>query len=150
MPYWITLVILTHMPIPEIVYRARVSDKWLHFLAYLNLVFLLWFSVSPDRKASWRNRAAWLIFLAAVAYGGLDELSQPYMGRTCDVWDFVADAEGILAGLVIFAFLTFWPALLAVWAITIFGLTTLQRPTCQNWCRFQTLFFTSLLMAVSL
>jgi hypothetical protein len=41
--YWITLVILSHIPIPQVVYRARVSDKWFHFLAYLNLIFLLWF-----------------------------------------------------------------------------------------------------------
>jgi len=126
-PYWIVLIIVAHIPIPQIVYQAQVSDKWLHFLAYLDLVFLLWFSISPDRKVSWRSGAAWLILFAAAAYGGLDELLQPYVGRMCDVWDFVANAEGILTGLVIFAFLAFWQALLAVLAITIFGLTNLAR-----------------------
>jgi hypothetical protein len=126
-PYWIALVILAHIPIPQLVYRAQVSDKWLHFLAYLNLVFLLWFSISPDSKVSWRSRLAWLILFAVAVCGGLDELSQPYTGRTCDIWDFVADAEGILAGLVMFTFLAFWQALLAVSAITIFGLTNLAR-----------------------
>jgi VanZ family protein len=126
-PYWIVLLIVAHIPIPQIVYRAQVSDKWLHFLAYLDLVFLLWFSISPDRKVSLLSRMAWLILFAAAAYGGLDELLQPYVGRTCDLWDFVANAEGILAGLVMFAFLAFWQALLAVLAITIFGLTNLAR-----------------------
>ena len=35
--------------------------------------------------------------------------------------------EGVAAGLVIFSFLTFWPSLLAVWAITIFGVATLIK-----------------------
>ena len=123
--YWITLVILAHMPIPQVVYQARVSDKWLHFLAYLNLVFLLWFSIHPDEKVRWRNQATWLIFLAVVAYGGIDELTQPYFGRTKDLMDFLANAGGVAAGLAIFTFLTFWPSLLAVWAISIFGVATL-------------------------
>jgi hypothetical protein len=123
--YLITLFTITHMPIPELVYQAKVSDKWLHFLAYLNLTFLMWFSINPDMKANWRNWTTYLIFLAAVVLGATDELSQPFTGRTCDVFDFMADAEGILAGLVILAFLTFWPSLLVVWAISIFGIATL-------------------------
>jgi VanZ family protein len=126
-PYWVVLIVVAHIPIPQVVYQAQVSDKWLHFLAYMNLVFLLWFSVRPDGRVSWRSRIAWLIFLAAVAYGGIDELIQPYFGRTKDLWDFVANTEGVLAGLAIFAFLTFWQALLAVLAITIFGVTTLAK-----------------------
>ena len=125
--YWVVLAVVTHIPIPQIVYRAQVSDKWLHFLAYLNLIFLLWFSISQDRRVNWRSRAAWLILFAVAAYGGLDELSQPYTGRTCDLWDFVANAEGIFAGLVMFALLTFWQALPAVSAVTIFGLTNLAK-----------------------
>lgn len=126
-PYWIVLIIVAHIPIPQIVYQAQVSDKWLHFLAYLNLVFLLWFSISPDRKVSWRSRVAWLILFVAVAYGGLDELLQPYVGRMKDMGDFLANVAGTSAGLVMFTFLAFWQALLAVLAITIFGLTNLAR-----------------------
>ena len=125
--YLITLFTFTHIPIPQVVYRANVSDKWLHFLAYLNLTFLMWFSINPDRKTNWRNWVTYLILLAAVILGATDELTQPYTGRTCDILDFLADAEGILAGLIIFAFLTFWPSLLAVWAISIFGVATLIR-----------------------
>jgi len=123
--YWIALVVLTHMTIPGVVYQAGVSDKWLHFLAYLNLVFLVWFSIRPDDKVHWREKAGWLVFLAVVVYGGIDELTQPYFGRTKDLMDFLANAEGAATGLVIFTFLTFWPALLAVWAISIFGVAIL-------------------------
>jgi hypothetical protein len=123
--YFITLFVSTHISIPQVVYQAKVSDKWLHFLAYLNLIFLMWFSINPDRKANWHKWGTWLIFLGAVVLGAADELTQPYTGRTCDILDFAADSEGILAGLVIFTFLTFWPSLLAVWAISIFGVATL-------------------------
>ena len=125
--YWIVLAIVAHIPIPQLVYRAQVSDKWLHFLAYLNLVFLLWFSVRPDGKANWRNRLVWLIFLVSVAYGGIDELLQPYVGRSKDLGDFLANAAGASVGLIMFTFLAFWQALPAVLAITIFGLTNLAK-----------------------
>jgi VanZ family protein len=125
--YWIVLAIVSHIPIPQLVYQAQVSDKWLHYLAYLNLVFLLWFSARPDSKVSWHGWFVWLIFFATAASGGLDELTQPYFGRTCDIWDFVANTEGILAALVMFTFLAFWQALPAVLAITIFGLTNLAK-----------------------
>jgi len=125
--YWIVLIIVTHIPIPQIVYRAHVSDKWLHFLAYINLVFLMWFSVRPDSKASWRSPIVWLIIFVSCAYGGIDEFVQPYFGRTKDLYDFIANTEGALAGFVIITFMMFWPSFLAVSAITIFGVTNLAK-----------------------
>ncbi len=125
--YWIALLIATHIPLPKIVYQAHVSDKWLHFLAFMNLVFLLWFSFRPDDKVSWRSRLVWLLILAVCAYGGLDELTQPYFGRTCDLYDFLSNVAAIITGLLIVTFLSFWQALPVVLAITIFGLTNLAR-----------------------
>jgi VanZ family protein len=125
--YWIVLAFASHMRIPQIVYQAQVSDKWLHFLAYLNLIFLLWFSIRPDRKVVWRSRLVWLVLFTACAYGGFDELTQPIFGRTKDFGDFVANVTGSLTGLILFTFMTFWPSLLAALAITIFGLTNLAK-----------------------
>ena len=59
--------------------------------------------------------------------GGVDELTQPYTGRTCDILDFTADAKGVSAGLIIASFVSFWPSLLAVWAISILGVSSLVR-----------------------
>jgi len=126
-PYWFVLFILAHIPIPQLVYKAQVSDKWLHFLAYLILAFLFWFSISPDRKVNWRRRITWWVVLGLALYGGVDEVVQGYVGRTCDIMDFLANLVGIFTGLVLFSFAGFWPALLVVTAVTIFGLTNLAR-----------------------
>ena len=125
--YWPCVFILAHIPIPQLVYKARVSDKSIHFLTYLVLVFLLWFTISPTKKVNWRKAAVWWVLLVVVWYGVIDEVLQGYVGRSCDVEDFLADLAGTLAGLVLFSFFTFWPVLLAVTGIVIFGITNLAR-----------------------
>ncbi len=126
--YWPTLFVLAHIPIPSMVRKAGVSDKSLHFMAYLVLVFLLWFAISPDRKVTWRRAAAWWVLLVIVCYGVIDELLQGVVpGRSCDAMDFVADLVGALTGLILLAFFTFWPAFLVVTGITIFALTNVTR-----------------------
>jgi hypothetical protein len=125
--YWVALLVVTHISLPKIVYQARVSDKWLHFLAFMNLIFLLWFSFRPDDKVNWRSRLVWLLLLAVCIYGGLDELTQPYFGRTCDLYDFLSNIAASITGLLIITFLSFWQALPVILAITIFGLTNLAR-----------------------
>ncbi|HUW18205.1 MAG TPA: VanZ family protein [Sedimentisphaerales bacterium] len=125
--YWPVLFFLSHIPIPQLVREAGVSDKSLHLLVYLVLVFLLWFSAYPDGKVNWRRAAGWAVFAAAVCYGAIDELLQEYVGRSCDIADFLANVAGIIAGLALFTFLTFWPALLVVTGISVFLLTNLAR-----------------------
>ena len=125
--YWPGIFILAHIPIPQLVYKAGVSDKSLHFLAYLILAFLLWFAISPNKKVNWRRAAVWWVLLVVVWYGVADELLQGYVGRSCDVMDFFANLVGTFAGLILFSFLTFWPVFLVVMGITIFTLTNLAR-----------------------
>ena len=123
--YWPTIFILAHIPIPELVYKAGVSDASLHVLTYLGLVFLLWFAISPEGKVNWRRPAVWLTLLVVICYGVADELLQRYVGRTCDIRDLSANVAGAFTGLILPTFLTFWPALLAVTAIAVFILTNL-------------------------
>src|SRR4030042_647093 len=85
--YWPGVFILAHIPIPQLVYKAQVSDKSLHFLVYLVLVFLLWFTISPDKKVNWRKAAAWWVLFVVVWYGVVDEVLQGYVGRSCDIID---------------------------------------------------------------
>jgi hypothetical protein len=126
--YWLTLFILTHIPVPLFVREAGVSDKSLHLLAYLILVFLFWFAISPDKKVNWRRPAVWWVLFVIVAYGILDEWLQGYVeGRSRDLMDFVADLAGTLTGLIMFSFFTFWAAALLVVGTVIFGLTNITR-----------------------
>ena len=126
--YWPVLFILTHIPIPRVVREADVSDKSLHFLAYLGLTFLIWSIVNGNRKVNWRRAAPWLVLFVIVVYGIIDEWLQDYIaGRSCDVQDFYMDLVGALVGLIISSFLTFWPAGLAVMVAFIFGVTNVTR-----------------------
>ena len=126
--YWPALFVLTHIPIPRVVQEADVSDKSLHFLAYLILTFLLWSVVSGNQKVNWCRAAPWLVLFVIVGYGILDEWLQGYVaGRSCDIRDIFADLAGALAGLIISSLLTFWPAGLLVVATFIFGVTNVTR-----------------------
>jgi len=70
----------------------------------------------------------WLVLFVIVVYGIFDEWLQGYVaGRSCDVRDFFSDLAGALAGLILFSFLTFWPAGLVVMATFIFGITNVTR-----------------------
>jgi VanZ family protein len=125
--YWPALFILAHIPIPQLVYRARVSDKILHIAAYLILAFLLWFAVNPDKKVNWRKKTVWWIILIITLYSILDESLQGYVGRSCDVHDFWANIAGAAVGLILFSFFSFWPAFLIVTATVIFLLANLAK-----------------------
>ena len=125
--YWPTFFILSHIPIPLLVRRAGVSDKSLHFLAYLVLGFLLWFAISSDKKVNWRRAGVWWVFFVATGYGIVDELLQGCVGRNCDVRDMVANLAGTLTGLILFSVFSFWPAALLVVGTVIFGVTNIAR-----------------------
>ena len=126
--YWPTLFILAHIPIPDVVREAEVSDKTLHFLAYLLLVFLFWSAVASSDKVNWRRATAWWVLLVTVSYGAIDELLQSYgVGRSCDIMDFFADVAAVITGLILLSVLTFWPALLVLTGTAIFSLTNLAR-----------------------
>jgi len=126
--YWPGLFILAHIPIPQLVRKADVSDKGLHSLAYLILTFLLWSAINPDKKVNWRKATAWWILLVVVLYGICDEVLQRFVqGRSCDAMDFVADLAGTLTGLILLSIFTFWPACLVVTGIIIFGLNNIAR-----------------------
>lgn len=126
--YWPCLFVLAHIPIPRVVREAGVSDKALHFLAYLILAFMFWSAINPDRKVSWRRGAVWWVLMVVAGYGALDELLQSYSaGRTCAIGDLVANLAGALISLMMLTVLTFWPALLLIVGITIFVLTNLTK-----------------------
>lgn len=126
--YWPALFILTHIPVPPLVRKANVFDLILHFVAYLILVFILWFAIYPQRKVSWRKASVWWVLFVLAGYGIVDELLQSCIsGRSCDARDFAADLVGVLTGLILFSLFSFWPALLVTVGIVIFALTNVAR-----------------------
>jgi hypothetical protein len=127
--YWPMLFVLGHIPIPQVVRRANVSDKSLHFLAYMLLAFMMWSAAKPpDTKVNWRRLTPWWVLLVAAAYGVCDEWLQFYVaGRSTDMMDLAADFVGALASLVLLWLASFWPALLILTAVAIFSLTNFTR-----------------------
>ena len=125
--YWIAIFILTHIPIPQIIYKANVSDKTLHFVAYLIFTFLLWAAISPDKKINWRKLTIWWVIPVLIAYGAIDEWLQQYVNRSTDLTDFFANMKGVAAGLILLSFLEFKSCFIMVTGISILAITTLAK-----------------------
>ena len=127
--YWPAIFTLTHIMVPPSLLRQiQASDKSLHFLVYFILIILLWFSVSPAEKVSFKRKKIWIVLLVLVFYAGVDEWLQGFeAGRTRDIMDFVANVEGLSAGLVIICFFSFWPAVLVASAAAIVVFTNAVR-----------------------
>ena len=114
---------LTHMPpallqvvMPKVL-QVDGLDKFEHIAAY-GTITMLYMLALKHRSAGrvgteeikkarrWECRGslalAVLIALGLAALGAVDELTQPYVHRTCDIWDWTADAIGISGAFVIF------------------------------------------------
>ena len=125
--YWPALFAATHIPVPDFVANAGMSDKKLHYMAYFVLVSLLWFVVSPHSKVNWKKAKVWIVLAVIVWYGAADEWLQGFVHRSPDVNDFWADFAGALTGLVILSVFSFWPGLLVLFGTVIFIVTNLTR-----------------------
>ena len=125
--YWPLLFIATHAPVQDIGRQTRMSDKTMHWLAYLGLVFFVWLAVSPYDRVNWRKAKVWVILAVIVWYGVMDEWLQSFVGREATVDDFLADMIGALAGLGLLSILSFWPAALTVTAVFIFAISNMSR-----------------------
>src|SRR5262249_11339386 len=82
------------------------TDKLLHISAYAGLAFLLSLCIFWSRKVPWWQFAA--LFVVVIAFGGLDELTQPPFGRTADWHDWYADVGGTTIGLSLGAIANHW------------------------------------------
>ncbi len=100
--YWLTIFVLTHMPMPEVEGVPRNTDKFVHFVFYGGFVWFL--SLWLSARKFWNGKLAILIFAAAAIYAALDEILQiPIESRTADVWDFVMDVVGASLALLLFS-----------------------------------------------
>lgn len=97
--FFIAAFVTTHMPAPKHA-PPLINDKLLHFSGFLLLSLLsVWRMAEPGVPI---RRATIVIYLAGLAiYGIVDETTQPFMGRDCEFFDWVADCGGAIAGLAL-------------------------------------------------
>ena len=99
--YWIAIFVLMHRPLGEIGKPPFPgADKVVHFVLYFGLT---WIGAWRLRANSAGHRLATLLFWAGiyVAYGGIDEWLQSYVGRTMSLFDWFADVAGVAAATIV-------------------------------------------------
>jgi hypothetical protein len=99
--YWLGIFIATHIPIPGWTRKMGISDKTMHFVAYMTLAMLLWLGTSFEQKADWKKLRAWLLTAIVLLYGVADEISQHFIKRSTDIKDFAANVLGIAVAMAI-------------------------------------------------
>lgn len=101
--YWLAIFVSTHWPTtPSFVHDN--NDKIWHFLGYTGLAALCTAAWALHREVKIELlplKHVLLVVLLVAAYGGFDELTQPLVGRTCDIHDWAADLLGICAGIAL-------------------------------------------------
>ncbi len=99
-----TLAVLVATHIPQAVIDEKLPcllgwDKLLHVGAYGLIAALALAAVAVRGKVNFKS---WLLVLAVVlTIGALDECTQPLVGRTASIMDWLADLGGVLLALVL-------------------------------------------------
>lgn len=103
--YWITISVITQIPIPSWTRKMGMSDKTMHVIAFFTLAVLFWLAFDFSARVNWHRLRVWLFLLVISIYAVLDEILQFFTGRTPDIRDFGADIVGAVAGFLILTFL---------------------------------------------
>lgn len=84
-----------------------MHDKLVHLIIYSILgFFAAWRFVKPGVERNVVKSGFRLAFFVGVSYGFLDEFHQLFVpGRSFDMWDWLFDMFGILAGIILFKYL---------------------------------------------
>lgn len=92
--YTALLFALTHIPIPDLGPAPFVwFDKVEHVVAYGVWTALL-LAAWPAGMRMW-----WAVAALGLVWGGLDEWTQQFVGRSAELWDWAADGVGVGVGL---------------------------------------------------
>lgn len=92
---------LTHAPSGDIDFVPNfLSDTILHGTGYAILGILsIWAAAAPRRALTAPIVIG--VYLSILAYGAVDERTQPWVGRSCESADWLADAAGALVGIAL-------------------------------------------------
>ncbi|HSW54299.1 MAG TPA: VanZ family protein [Ignavibacteriaceae bacterium] len=104
--YWLVLFTATTIPVERLP-SVGFGDKVNHFLAYFVLAVLIYLALIYQRKSKFLfEKAAIVTIVIGLFYGAVDELHQLLVpGRYAEIMDWVADALGTFAGVLIVYFL---------------------------------------------
>jgi len=95
---WLGAFAATHVP-PKRLPSPGVSDLALHAAGYFVLASAFWLALW-SRETGRSHRAAALL-IVMLGYAAADELTQPLVGRSSAWGDFLADAAGAAAALIV-------------------------------------------------
>lgn len=96
--YWLAIFAATHLPQAALP-PSTLGDKAEHFIAYglLAVLLNLWLIHRfPRLPMPW----LWTLCIA-MAYGAIDELTQPIVNRHAALGDWIADATGAALGVLL-------------------------------------------------
>lgn len=96
--YWALIFLLTHLPARELP-PVSLNDKIEHFLAYGMLGGLLYLNFWAFRPR--QRRLGWMVWGIGLAYGAIDEWLQYFVGRDCELNDWLADAAAVTIAVVV-------------------------------------------------
>jgi len=100
--YLCLAVWLTHIPHPPDVVEVA-ADKVLHFIGYAGYASFLYIALGLSFP---RQRFLWLIVPTILGiWAALDELTQPFFHRDCDIYDWRADMMGVCAAVAVLTML---------------------------------------------
>lgn len=88
---WISAFICTHIPTSSIP-RTGLGDEWMHVVGYFFLGGIVLLTLRAHGVRLGRRVA--LAMLVMTIYGGLDEITQPFFGRSASWTDLLADVAG--------------------------------------------------------
>ncbi|MHC5110252.1 MAG: VanZ family protein [Planctomycetota bacterium] len=98
--YWLGMIVLLHAPWPRGAEPPTPgADKVVHFSLYFCLVILCF-----RWLASWRSVVPVVlagVLLFHLVFAVIDELTQPWTGRTASFTDYLADVLGIIVAVLV-------------------------------------------------
>jgi len=104
--YWVILFTATSLPVERLP-SIGFTDKINHFVAYFILAVLLNLTLIYQRKSQLLfEKAPIATIVICLFYGALDEVHQLFVpGRSAEILDWVADALGTTAAVLLIYFL---------------------------------------------
>jgi VanZ family protein len=86
----------THLPTTRVP-AVGSGDKLVHFAGYACIALMLTWALRLDRRSIGAMLMAWVGLLVL---GAMDELTQPWVGRSAQWADLFANAGGAIVGLI--------------------------------------------------